>query len=100
TVGALKAPRAESLAIELLSKRRLLSNESTEHSRMIAAEYLAQADSPEAVEALTTASKQRWGTSTQVRDAASRSLEIIEERRASRPGRPSEMRPAASEGKA
>ncbi|NUO48830.1 MAG: protein kinase, partial [Polyangiaceae bacterium] len=64
TVGALKAPRAESLAIELLSKRRLLSNESTEHSRMVAAEYLAQADSVEAVEALQTASKQRWGTST------------------------------------
>jgi hypothetical protein len=100
TVGALKATRGESLAIELLSKRRLLSNEATEQSRALAAEHLAASESPEALEALQVASKQRWGTSNQVREAATRSIEIIEERQAMRPRKPSEVRPQASEGKA
>ena len=82
TVSALKAARGESLAIELLSKRRLLSNEATEQSRALAAEHLATSDSPEALEALQVAAKQRWGTSNLVREAATRSMESIEERQA------------------
>jgi hypothetical protein len=100
TVSALKPARGESLAIELLSKRRLLSTDATEQSRAVAADHLANTDSVEAIETLQTAAKQRWGTTTLVRDAATRALEVIEERRASRPRRPSDLRPQASEGKA
>ena len=96
TVIALKAERGETLAVELLSKRRLLSSDASEQSRTIAAELLEQFESKDTIEALQTASKQRWGTSTAVRDAAARSLQSIEARRAQRAKR-AELRP---EGKA
>ncbi len=99
TVTALKAARGESLAIELLSKRRLLSNEATEQSRALAADHLASSDSEEALEALQVAAKQRWGTSNLVREAATRAIEVIEERQAARPRKP-DPRAHVSEGKA
>lgn len=84
TICVLKAARGEALAVEVLSKRKLLSNDSTETSRAIAAEALADFDSPEALDALQSAAKQRWGTSAIVRDAAVKSLAAIEARRSKR----------------
>jgi hypothetical protein len=92
TVTTLKASRGESLAIELLSKRRLLSSDASDQSRVIAAELLAQFDTPETVAALETAAKQRWGTSNGIREAAARALQTIESRRAQSSRRP-EPRP-------
>jgi HEAT repeat protein len=80
TICSLKASRGESLAVELLSKRRLLSTDASETSRAIAAEALADFDSPETVEALQAAAKQRWGTSAVVREAATKALAKIEGR--------------------
>jgi hypothetical protein len=84
SVHALKASRGESVAIELLSKRRLLASDAVEDSRAIAAELLVGSDSDEAEKALEEASKQRWGTSAAVREAASRSLAAIRARQATR----------------
>ncbi len=92
TVSALKASRGEALAIDLLSKRRILSNDASEQTRVIAAEHLAQCDSAEAMEALQTAVKQRWGTSGAVREAATRAISTIEARHSSKGKRP-EHRP-------
>ncbi len=86
TICLLKASRGESLAVELLSKRRLLSNEASEQSRAVAAEALGAYDSSETIEALQVAAKQRWGTSATVRDAALKALGEIESRRAKRGG--------------
>ncbi len=85
TICTLKASRGETLAVELLSKRRLLSNEASEQSRAIAAEALSAFESKEAVEALELAAKQRWGTSATVREAAQKALNAIEARRNKRP---------------
>jgi serine/threonine protein kinase len=95
TVTALKASRGEALAIDLLSKRRILSNDASEQTRVIAAEHLAQCESPEAIEALQTAVKQRWGTSAAVREAATRSIAAIEARQSAKSKRPEQR----SEGK-
>lgn len=84
TICILKASRGESLAVELLSKRRLLSNDASEQSRAVAAEALGAFESSETIEALQVAAKQRWGTSATVRDAAIKALAEIEGRRAKR----------------
>ena len=65
------------------SSRRLLSSDAVEQTRALAAEALGSFDSAEAAEALATAAKQRWGTSTVVKDAASRALMELEARRQS-----------------
>jgi serine/threonine protein kinase len=100
TVSTLKASRGESIAIELLSKRKLLASDAAEESRVLAAEHLATADSPEALEALETASKQRWGTSAHVREAATRALEIIRARKEAREGKRAAAEGKPMEGKA
>jgi len=81
TICTLRAERGETLAVEVLSKRRLLSNDASEQSRAIAAEALARFDTAETIEALQNAAKQRWGTSAQVREAAVKALATIESRR-------------------
>ncbi len=81
TLGTLSATRGEAIAIELLSHRRLLSSEAVEQTRAVAAEVLAIYDSPESNDALHVAAKQRWGTSSLVKDAASRALADRETRR-------------------
>jgi len=86
TICILKASRGESLAVELLSKRRLLSNEASEQSRTVAAEALGAFESSETIEALQVAAKQRWGTSATVRDAAAKALSEIEGRRSKKSG--------------
>jgi serine/threonine protein kinase len=83
TLAGLSAARGEAIAIELLSRRRILASEAVEQTRAAAAEVLGQFDSTEVIEALTTAAKQRWGTSTLVKDTASRSLVEIDARRQS-----------------
>ncbi len=100
TVSSLKASRGEAIAIELLSKRKLLSNEAVEESRGLAAELLATADSKEAVEALEETAKQRWGTSSVVREAAGRALAAIRARSASREGKRAPLEAKPMEGKA
>ncbi len=100
TVTALKPARGEALAVELLSKRRLLASEASEQSRAIAAEHLSNAESAEALEALQVAAKQRWGTSAAVRDAAARALERIEDRAEARVRRAPEPASHVTEGKA
>jgi len=84
TVIAMKASRGEALAVEVLSKRRLLGNDAIEQSRAIAAELLAAFDSPDTIEALQAAAKQRWGTSALVREAATKAIASIEARAAKR----------------
>jgi hypothetical protein len=73
------------VAIELLSKRRLLSNEAVETSRTLAADALAAFDSEETRNALQAVAKQRWGSSTTVREAAAKALATIDVRRARKP---------------
>ncbi|MFO0553576.1 MAG: protein kinase [Polyangiaceae bacterium] len=89
TICALKSARGAALAVDLLSKRRLLASEAVEQSRALAAEVLASFDTPDSLEALQNAAKQRWGTSSQVRDAAARALATIEARRNKRGAEPS-----------
>jgi hypothetical protein len=83
TLAGLSAARGEALAIELLSRRRLLASEAVEQTRAAAADMLANYDGAEVLEALSTAAKQRWGTSSLVKDAATRALAEIESRRLS-----------------
>ncbi|MFO0617317.1 MAG: hypothetical protein U0414_32275 [Polyangiaceae bacterium] len=89
----LKASRAEAVAIEVLTKRRLLSGEAVEQTRALAAEVLALQDTEEALKALDETIKQRWGTSANVRDAAQRAATTIRGRSAAR------MRTSTVEGK-
>lgn len=92
-VCVLRPARGEALALEVLSKRRLLANEATETSRAIAAELLADFDSDDVRSVLQTVAKQRWGSSSTVRDAAQKAVSLIEARRARKAG------PAAATGK-
>ena len=85
TVCNLRPARGEAVAIELLSKRRLLANEAVETSRTLAAEALAAFDSEETRNALQVVAKQRWGSSSNVRDAAAKALATIESRKARKP---------------
>ena len=85
TVCNLRPARGEAVAIELLSKRRLLANEAVETSRTLAAEALAAFDSEETRNALQVVAKQRWGSSSNVRDAAAKALGTIESRKARKP---------------
>ncbi len=100
TVSTLKASRGEAIAIELLSKRKLLASDAAEESRTIAAEQLTSSDSTEAIEALEAASKQRWGTSANVREAATRALGVIRARLAAREGKRAPLESKPLEGKA
>jgi hypothetical protein len=97
TLIGLSAVRGEAIALELLSRRRLLTSEAVEQTRAVAAEALAVFDSPEVQEALAVAAKQRWGTSTLVKEAASRALVDIEARKQRSATRPSRW-PDAVEG--
>lgn len=89
----LKASRAESVAIEVLTKRRLLSGDAVEQTRALAADMLAAQDTDEALKALDETLKQRWGTSAAVREAAQRAAATIRTRSAAR------ARASAAEGK-
>lgn len=82
TVCTLRPARGEAVAIELLSKRRLLSNDAIEATRRLAAEVLADFDSEETRAALQTVAKQRWGSSAALREAATKALAEVDARRA------------------
>ena len=58
-----------------MARATLAQVHASEQSRALAAELLAASESPEAIEALTTAAKQRWGTSATVRDAVGMGVE-------------------------
>lgn len=79
-VHALKPSRAEALAVEILTRRRLLAEEEYEETRVLCAELLARSSSYEVAQALEDVAKQKWGTSQAVRDAAEAALLVIRER--------------------
>ncbi|WP_437811071.1 protein kinase domain-containing protein [Sorangium sp. So ce1078] len=93
TVAQLNPARAEKLAIELLEKRQLIPSEAIEQTREMAAHFLCQARSYEALRAVKEATKPRWWNTPPVRDAAARAAVAIAARLVA-PTRPSERPPA------
>ncbi|MBI5531619.1 MAG: Hsp70 family protein [Deltaproteobacteria bacterium] len=89
-VAALNVRRADALAVEWLNKKALFSNNALDQTRALAAEYLATSDSEMAYEALKEAAKRRILGSSAVRDIAESSIEVIMQRRSTRPPRPGE----------
>ncbi len=82
---ALAPSRAEAVCVELLKESRMVTSESHEQTRGLAAELLGEvAASPEAVELLTAAATARWKNSERVRAAATKALARIEERAAAK----------------
>ncbi|MGK4001491.1 protein kinase [Sorangium sp. So ce1036] len=77
TVAQLNPARAEKLAIELLEKRQLIPSEAIEQTREMAAHFLCQARSYEALRAVKEATKPRWWNTPPVRDAAARAAVTI-----------------------
>ncbi|WP_437286845.1 protein kinase domain-containing protein [Sorangium sp. So ce406] len=77
TVALLNPARAEKLAIELLEKRQLIPSEAIEQTRELAAHFLCQARSYEALRAVKEATKPRWWNTPPVRDAAARAAVAI-----------------------
>jgi hypothetical protein len=74
----LHPPRAEALAIELLGKHGLLSDDALDQTRVVCAEMLARtATSMEALEAVMGAGRRRPWNSAFLRDAAGQSAEPI-----------------------
>ncbi|MDC0684146.1 serine/threonine-protein kinase [Sorangium atrum] len=92
TVAQLNPARAEKLAIELLEKRQLIPSEAIEQTRELAAHFLCQARSYEALRAVKEATKPRWWNTPPVRDAAARAAVAIAARLVA-PTRPSERPP-------
>jgi hypothetical protein len=85
TLAALMPSRAEAVGIDLLADHRLVPSEAHEQTRALAAELLEREGStPEALDALNSASRGRWRNSERVRSAAARALPRVEAR-ASRP---------------
>ncbi|MFO0564382.1 MAG: hypothetical protein U0263_01905 [Polyangiaceae bacterium] len=80
---ALLSPgRAESLAIEVLSHKKLLRTGAHEESRTLAADTLGSiGSSDEALEALRRHTERHFGTGDGVRQAARRALDHVEARR-------------------
>lgn len=95
TVALLNPARAEKLAIELLEKRQLIPSEAIEQTRELAAHFLCQARSYEALRAVKEATKPRWWNTPPVRDAAARAAVAIAARLVA-PTRPSDRPPSAS----
>ncbi|WP_437732759.1 protein kinase domain-containing protein [Sorangium sp. So ce1335] len=95
TVAQLNPARAEKLAIELLEKRQLIPSEAIEQTRELAAHFLCQARSYEALRAVKEATKPRWWNTPPVRDAAARAAVAIAARLVA-PTRPSDRPPVAS----
>ncbi|WP_437778269.1 protein kinase domain-containing protein [Sorangium sp. So ce1097] len=95
TVAQLNPARAEKLAIELLEKRQLIPSEAIEQTRELAAHFLCQARSYEALRAVKEATKPRWWNTPPVRDAAARAAVAIAARLVA-PTRPSDRPPSTS----
>ncbi|XYH96584.1 protein kinase domain-containing protein [Sorangium sp. So ce1128] len=95
TVAQLNPARAEKLAIELLEKRQLIPSEAIEQTRELAAHFLCQARSYEALRAVKEATKPRWWNTPPVRDAAARAAVAIAARLVA-PTRPSDRPPLAA----
>ncbi|WP_434043595.1 MULTISPECIES: protein kinase domain-containing protein [Sorangium] len=95
TVALLNPVRAEKLAIELLEKRQLIPSEAIEQTRELAAHFLCQARSYEALRAVKEATKPRWWNTPPVRDAAARAAVAIAARLVA-PPRQSDRPPSAA----
>ena len=81
TLFALTGTRAEALCLDLLGSTRLVTAETHEQTRAIAAEQLGfNGRSAEAKTALDGASRGRWKNSERVRTAATAALRVWEER--------------------
>lgn len=87
-VAALSPHRAETLAIAMLDKGRLFTSEALEQSRAIAAEFLGESSSQDALDALERAVRRRWLNSQALRNAAARGANAVSRRRSSRPPPP------------
>lgn len=76
--------RAETLALEILRKDKLITLGSHQETRMLAADLLGRiATSDEALEVLEQLSRKRWGSNQELRDAARRAVEQFHRRRES-----------------
>ena len=85
TAAALSRRRAEQLAIFLLDRVEVFTTEASERSREIAVRFLATCESTDALDALERAASRRWGSSSTIRETATRAAASIHKRRASRP---------------
>lgn len=84
TLGTLMPARAETLALEILRKDKLITLGSHQETRMLAADLLGRiATSDEALEVLEQLSRKRWGSNQELRDAARRAVEQFHRRRES-----------------
>lgn len=84
-LGALNRRRAEELAIGMLDEGGLFRSEAADKSRVIAAEFLGEGESQEALDCLQRVVKKRFFASSTVRDAAARATETLTQRRSTRP---------------
>jgi actin-like ATPase involved in cell morphogenesis len=84
-LGALHRRRAEELAIGLLDEGGLFRSEGADKSRVIAAEFLGDGESQEALDCLQRVVKKRFFASSTVRDAAARASDAVTRRRSTRP---------------
>jgi hypothetical protein len=95
TLCALMPARAEDVCIELLSDGRVVTTDSHERTRELAAEVLArQGTSQLALDALATASRGRWRNSDRVRAAATKAITTFEQRASQPPPAASKPPPA------
>ena len=81
TLCQLAASRGEAVCLELLNEGRVVSSESHEETRQLAAETLGRiSSSKEALQALQSAATARWRNSERVRASASIAREQVEVR--------------------
>jgi hypothetical protein len=85
TLSLLDRGRTEALVIELLESRPLIPSANIEQTRELAADWLATATTPKALEVLRAAAKTRWWNTPPVREAAARALVVLEARSKSTP---------------
>jgi hypothetical protein len=81
TVAALAPDRAEKLALEILEEGKLLSTDSHEETRELAAELLGSISSSKAtLERLQAVAKKRWKNSSRAREAANKAAGTLQAR--------------------
>jgi len=96
TVAALSPGRTQVICLDILNDTHLISAEGFEEIRACAAEALGRiGKGPQVVKTLEKMSKSRWKNSEKVREASSRALALLEERKTQKS---SEKQEAAAEG--
>ena len=96
TVAALSPGRTQIICLDILNDTHLISVEGFEEIRACAAEALGRiGKGPQVVKTLEKMSKSRWKNSEKVREASSRALALLEERKSQKSTKKQE---AAAEG--